>query len=251
MSVSANTLFHFTNFDAVQSILESQGFWPRYSLEILDGLIPDDSPFVKSYVPMVSFCDLKLLQILNSGDSKHTHHFGKCGIGLSKVWGIDRRVSPVSYVHHNSVASRAITEIIHQIRKISKSQNEPRLLEAIIEQIKFLKAYEGRWQKGTWHKRKIRFYDEREWRFVPRERGYPAISNENERVLFVDDYNEELKKSPLKFGVDDVKLIVLEHDKQKLILAEMIHKQFNHLSADEKNNLIACILTIKELQQDY
>ncbi len=251
MSVSANTLFHFTSFEAVQGILQSKGFWPQYSLEVLERLIPDDSPYVKSYVPLVSFCDLKLLQILNTHDSKHTHHFGKCGIGLSKQWGIEKRVSPVLYVHHNSVASRAISEVMHEVRKIYKRREEPKLAEAVLEQIKFLKAYEGYWQKGSRKRSKIKYYDEREWRYVPRENDFPAIAANAERALFIDDSNERLKEHSLTFETEDVKFIVLENDEQKAKLSEKIRNEFVHLDPNQKNDLITKILTIKELRQDY
>ena len=35
-------------------------------------------------------------------------HFGSYGIGFRKDWGIANRISPVSYVHENSIASTTI-----------------------------------------------------------------------------------------------------------------------------------------------
>lgn len=258
MSVSANTLFHFTKFDAIKSILFSKGFWPSYSEEHLETVIKD-SPYSVAYVPVVCFCDLKLIQLLNTVDSKHTEHFGNCGIGLSKKWGIDNRVSPIVYVHENSVAARAITHVMETIRVMKNSKQRSRITNAVIEQIKFLKPYEGFWQKAIDIRQisqdsnpdPIRYYDEREWRFAPKERHFEALNKNNFDEYKIRKRNIALRKFPLTFHYSDIKFIVLENDDQKQELSNEIRSEDNRLSLQDQNDLITKILTIKELREDY
>src|SRR5580704_9789104 len=103
MAVSANTLFHFTSNSNLKSILSSKGFFVQYSDEHFENIIPNNKRFSFAYIPMISFCDLTIMQL--SRDSKHTENFGEYGIGLTKDWGIKNRVSPVIYAHETSQPS--------------------------------------------------------------------------------------------------------------------------------------------------
>ncbi|WP_115373813.1 abortive infection system antitoxin AbiGi family protein [Adhaeribacter pallidiroseus] len=99
MSLSANTLFHFTsNIDYLIGILVN-GFLPRYSLEDFTFAYPESRnpgikhPF-KIGVPMTCFCDIRLTQTKN-----HSATYGKFVIGMQKEWGIKNRITPVTYFH--------------------------------------------------------------------------------------------------------------------------------------------------------
>jgi hypothetical protein len=59
-TVSANTLFHFTNsMDNLKGIL-THGFYPCYSIEDLSVFVPKDifKEEIRHAIPMVSFCDI-------------------------------------------------------------------------------------------------------------------------------------------------------------------------------------------------
>src|SRR5687767_2676126 len=100
MAVSANTLFHFTKSQTLEAILASQGFFPQYSDEHFEDILPPTSIYKICYTPLVSFCDLTIMQL--TGDSLHRESYGEYGLGLTKEWGIKNGVSPVIYVHKES-----------------------------------------------------------------------------------------------------------------------------------------------------
>ena len=170
MSVSANTLFHFTQFDTLKSIIKTSGFWAKYSLENFYTSIPKSSDYNCTYIPMVCFCDLKLTQLSNTSISKHTKYFGGYGIGFNKTWGIKNNISPVSYIHNNSIAFSTISGIISQINTDNNDYSEQLIIE-LGEVVKFLKPYQGYHQKGKKKSGLITYYDEREWRYIPKSKG--------------------------------------------------------------------------------
>lgn len=106
--VSSKTLFHYTStLDAVKAILESKGFWPMYCIEY-----GWDCYFA---VPMCCFCDIPL-SLINS----HMETYGHFGIGMSKKWGIDNGLSPVTYQVKTSYYGRRLK---NRYRKICKEKN--------------------------------------------------------------------------------------------------------------------------------
>src|SRR5688572_23249447 len=90
--ISANTLFHFTNsIDNLLNILRNE-FRPRFCLEnynLLRLRVPAEVGF-EFAVPMVCFCDLPLSQT-----GAHLSVYGDYGIGMTKVWGQRKGITPV------------------------------------------------------------------------------------------------------------------------------------------------------------
>lgn len=254
MAVSADTLFHFTSKESLKGILRTGGFWPTYSKEHFNQIFLADSPFTISHIPMISFCDLRLTQLSNPSISLHTKDFGKYGIGFHKFWGTSNKISPVVYVHKNSTTSNLISDLIKKVRtleKSDKSSGPENINVTLTEFIKFIKPYDGHYQKGNWKKKIRRYYDEREWRFVPRGDKslivYPntEFPKELERKL-----NSSLRKHPLRFSADDIKYLIIERDSDKLEFAEAVNSRSN-LSKSQKTDIITKIISFEEIESDY
>src|SRR5688572_1634832 len=113
MAISANTLFHFTKIEGLQGILRSRGFYCQYSDEHFENILPKSSKHRFCYVPMISFCDLTIMQLCN--DSVHRESFGEFGIGLTKEWGTRNGVSPVMYVHRHSQQTRRLNKLVKEL----------------------------------------------------------------------------------------------------------------------------------------
>jgi hypothetical protein len=166
--VSADTLFHFTpTINKLMNILEKR-FLPHYSLEdfsLIPSQVPNAPPF-KLAIPMVCFCDLPLSQT-----QTHSAIYGDYCIGLSKSWGLRQGVSPVLYYHQNSGMYQNLKTILETYLNDHQSTNfNNKLFNDLLYSLCFLKPYEGsREIKGK--KTTIRFYNEREWRFVPQLHG--------------------------------------------------------------------------------
>ena len=181
--ISANTLFHFTKKNALLAILET-GFRPSYCREQFNLADPGDNTIPDlCYVPMVCFCDIPLSQI--EQHVKEYGEFGKgYGIGLSVEWGLENDISPVTYVPvRNTEASQISTSIytLHQniLSFLAFSIGVPnagedqkvlppykRLLYQINPELLLLMAYLKPY-KGEQNGKPRKFYDEKEWRYVP------------------------------------------------------------------------------------
>jgi hypothetical protein len=248
MPVSANTLFHFTKFETLEKILSSQGFWPKYSLEHFERVLPSNSNYAVAYIPMVCFCDLKLTQLSDESISQHTLDFGNFGIGFKKSWGIRNNISPVVYVHNKSVASKTIINTINQINK-SSIANDKNLVSQLGEIVKFLKPYNGYYQKGTKRKNLINYYDEREWRYIPKESKFVAFPQQLVSSNEIELLNQELQQKPLRFKPNDIKYIIFDGYKKKQSLAKAIENL--KIQPSEKVDLTTKIISLKEIKEDF
>lgn len=248
MAVSADTLFHFTSKTALLGILETQGIWPTYSKERFDKILLDDSPFVISNIPMISFCDLRLTQLSNPSISLHSRDFGKFGLGFKKTWGTRNQISPVVYVHNSSLTSGLINTILKKARTSKEELNEE-LKQSLSELIKFVKPYDGHYQRGNWKRKIRRYYDEREWRFIPNARKFIVYPEALFQNGLKEELNKELKKRPLKFNSDDIKFIVIERDSDKDDVAMTIDRM--RLTKSSKTDLITKIISFEEIDSDY
>jgi hypothetical protein len=172
-NLSANTLFHFTNKTNLISILQECKFIPAYSVETSPLF---DEP---KMVPMVCFCDILLSQI-----NSHIEKYGHYGIGLTKEWGIKNSLSPVVYVSSappenqfvrpsESALSKQLKELERLIWDIRTNHgNDWEIIEPLLEKWEFVscfyKDYENYpFRDYEFQNQKRRFYDEREWRYVP------------------------------------------------------------------------------------
>lgn len=161
-------MFHFTNLENLKSILEKGKFFPRYCLECSFG---DDSNNNLWYIPMVSFCDIRLTQV-----KEHVEVYGKYALGLSKDWGISKKVNPVFYLTKECLPENIISDSLGLIIINTAIGGEGRATKEDIGKfqdiLRYTKPYQGYWYKnanGKYErneKQKI-FYNEREWRYAP------------------------------------------------------------------------------------
>ncbi len=110
--IHSNSLYHYTNKDALIKILTTKCFLTSYCLEDFSWLnksIPVDKifhrnevnqsdKFIDVYVPMVCFCD-----ILEKDSKKHSDLYGKYALVMKKEWALKNNISPVTYIHNNSL----------------------------------------------------------------------------------------------------------------------------------------------------
>lgn len=246
--LSTDELFHFTKIDRLISIIKD-GFYPRYNLEhtFLSDLFELHSA-VES-IPMVCFCDIPLNMV-----QEHSSKYGKCAIGLDKKWGEKYGLSPVIYVHKNSSIGDAISALANSFSNFQHSEYDSDFKLSLMvstfakglgQLTYFVKQYERTEDEylcingKPYEFKKGRFYDEREWRFVPSNSidnfwlvQPDIIHNEDE----LNKANEKLKKHTLRFEIDDIKYIICEteEDKNKLINALCERFQLNNEDVLEK-----------------
>ena len=183
--------------------------------------------------------------------------YGPYGIGLSKEWGIQQGISPVLYIHQNTKINDITKNIFDILEKEIHCGNHS---DAIRTQnsrnglLSFIKPYEGRLKRKGKIK-KVRFYDEREWRYVQKvENALPwAIIEEKYRnVLIANHLNNSLStRHKLDFKPDDIKYLIVKDESEILPLISKIENIKEHYGPDSVKLLTSRIITIKQIREDY
>lgn len=235
-NISADYLFHFTkSFDNLVSILK-EGFAPNYCLENWRTL---DEKLLHLGIPMVCFCDIPELFI-----EPHKNKYGPYGIAMEKSWGIEKKITPITYVHKDSFNYNALqtiwkiyieneqtikrndfiadVEIMGMKGKKYKYGVAEHFQEAFNSLYFLFKPYIGDDFSG----KDVCFYDEREWRFYP-FRVTPAYLSEdyyykNDEGKYVvnsiqwETFVNNLKKLySLKFPFSAVKTVYVQNNEEK------------------------------------
>jgi hypothetical protein len=173
--------------------------------------------------PVVCFCDLPIsLQYL------HRENFGGYGVGLKKRWGIEKYLTPVVYSHTESITSTVLKYFIenfieengrHMIH--GNGLNYQGFNNNISYLLMFFKPYEGyRYNKETqnFDENITRFYDEREWRYIPLNCEGLKLNLEMSDYKIANILIEENKKiqrnNKLEFTLNDIEYLFLREEKE-------------------------------------
>lgn len=216
MNISSTSLFHFTsNIDTLKNILEND-FFAQYSVEnFLNVITGDTNPNLEKGIPMVCFCDIPLSQI-----AKHTKIYGSYALGLTKEWAFKNKINPIIYTYHKSDLADNIIELT---MKLIKDKDEKDNLYYYMSQlIQYIKPYKGTFKKGTKTFKNLRFYNEREWRFIPQlfnERIPVWLKKSEGRDLNPREINKDIienkySRAKLKFEAQDIKHIIVKTEKE-------------------------------------
>jgi hypothetical protein len=243
MNLSSNELFHFTKFDYLKSIVETKSFIPRFSLEFTR--LSDSFQHKATFLPvaMVCFCDIPFQH-----SEEHRKRYGNHGIVLTENWKMKKKLNPVFYIQSESFLAAVFsnfTSMTPDFYPIIDSQDYGEKIPYMLSRIGnnltyltyFVKQFENKLETpvhyngklvGVYEKR--RFYDEKEWRFIPFE-----AENNNELFLEFDDYldteklkaaNQKLEKYKLTFEIDDIEYLIVNSVAEKNVLEDIIWKKF-------------------------
>lgn len=244
MSVSSNTLFHFTsNFENLLNILDNY-FKPHYSLEDFNVVFPGEpQDYLELAIPMVSFCDIPLSQA-----SGHLSTYGSYGIGMTKEWGKKQGITPVLYTHGESLLADCIRDII---KKTEKLVDDRKFLSDLM---RFIKPYSGSLWRENGIKNDIIFYNEREWRYMPV--GHELFLQKDD-FLNKDKrekYNGELAvKYAISFVPDDIRYIVVKNEDEIVPLVDhlLVLGKERKFSMAEGEKLVTRIITSERIKEDF
>lgn len=228
-SISTNTVFHFTkSMDNLESILKND-FYPHYCFEDFFGTI-SSIPNVEKAIPMVCFCDIPLSQV-----QKHIKTYGEYALGLSKKWAIKKKINPVLYAYPNSDFTNKLNDALFELVQHEKDKDlSEKLSDQFISAIQYIKPYEGKlWKDGQWTKDMIRFYDEREWRYIPQlAKSKSSLMIRKRDSLEDKDYPMILKKLNdlmatvehlrLSFEPNDIKFIIVRNENEVLPMLDNV-----------------------------
>lgn len=212
MSLSSNSVIHYTNkLENLKGIFKSEGFRLKYCLEKLNINFGKE---ISSAIPMVSFCDIPLSEVKN-----HTDSYGSYGIGLYKNWAKQNGLNPILYLENNSYISETISNLISRLLKLRETTEglDNILMKETLKLLFYCKNYEGYLKHGIIDDDNYRFYNEREWRFIPNEETLvekgiiPLIWGER-FLKEKEKYNDEVKDLYLSFNVKDISYIIVDDE---------------------------------------
>ena len=276
-TIKSNSLFHFTPKEEYLLDILENGFWPRYCFEDIEWLIPKDlknelkkqeednfwetltKKLIKYNIssiayPMSCFCDIPLSKI-----TAHTDFYGGFGLGMTKEWGIRKRLNPIFYLSDNSIIPNLIQSFLLKTAPIDfwKSiQSEKTNQNTIIQLMKFLKPLRGKMKVNGKEVTK-NFDEECEWRYAP-------TSDENNLFPnflpnFLANNNEELQDSnivtkkvaSLNFEPSDIKYIFVPEDSNIPTIINKINTIFTNHPEHERLLLLSKVISLDTIRKDF
>ena len=276
-TIKSNSLFHFTPKEEYLLDILENGFWPRYCSEDIEWLIPKNfknelekqeednfwetltKELIKYNIssiayPMSCFCDIPLSKI-----TAHTDFYGGFGLGMTKEWGIRKRLNPIFYLSDNSIIPNLIQSFLLKTAPIDfwKSiQSEKTNQNTIIQLMKFLKSLRGKMKVNGKEVTK-NFDEECEWRYAP-------ASDENNLFPnflpnFLANNNEELQDSnivtkkvaSLNFEPSDIKYIFVPEDSNIPTIINKINTIFTNYPEHERLLLLSKVISLDTIRKDF
>ena len=259
MSISTNSLFHYTSsIDNLFNIL-NKGFYPSYCKENILA-----KEFSSSFaVPIVSFCDIPLSQV-----KEHTEKYGTYAIGLTLDWARRNRLNPVQYLDVNSNLGEGIAKILGFIYLDWSSLIQDDKIfdefyqgpyQGALSILKSIKNYSGILERKNGKKINTKFYDEREWRYGPVIKVddadyYIDIFFEGKFELMQERFTAKphFKKYCLTFDCFDIKYILIDNAKEIPRVIKYLKSQTHLFKNEEEYQLMLTrILTIEQIREDF
>lgn len=233
-NLSSSVLFTFTpKLDYLLTLLEN-GITPRFVCERLPGT-------KLSYViPMKCFCDIPLGKI-----KRHIGRYGCYGLGIKKSFLQKIGVTPVIYVHQNS----------ESFFKFKKTTTEEL---AKMPFLPLLKRYYGDDyyidpETLKVERKRIRFYDEREWRFIPKGIK-PDTTNQFQTIeegalsVFKMNLDKNFEYPSIQIPFEEIEYIIIGKKKET---AEMVKQLRLKFGRPEMERLIPKLISAESISKDF
>jgi hypothetical protein len=204
---------------------------------------------------MVCFCDLSLSQI-----SEHIDLYGSYGVGLKKEWGIRNKLNPIIYANEDSLLAHSFGHLARNITDLLSIDTVDSKFSITaynyVKVLKYFKSYQGDLNRNGELIRNVRFYNEREWRYIPN-----IDSDKNiESALSRDEYknaiklaqeNAKLEKYKLTFKLEDIKYLFVKDESEIYSMVKAIREINSKYSIEEIDILVSKILTTKQIKEDF
>lgn len=242
--ISAEALLHFTRSMARLTGILKNDFHPRYNLE----KYRLGRHVVEAAFPLISFCDIPLSRLKN-----HISTYGYYGIGMTRAWAEKKGLNPILYLREGATLSRFMGAVMDGTAQTGT--NEAVMISALRNIRAYIKQFEGDFYRdGRWI-RNVRFYNEREWRYVPEigEGELPAILKKKDFMdrAVLRRAEAKLKKYRLDFEPDDIKYIIVRNEREILNTVKILKKIEEKYSPETVEILTSRILTSEQILRDF
>ncbi len=246
MAISTNSIIHYTDSFQKLKLILLEGFAIKYCAE---KLIVDDEISSAAAHPMISFCDIPLTQAF-----RHFSAYGRYGIGLSKEWANKLGINPVLYLDKNSSATKALGHLLKERREKTTTLT-PVLRNKILRIKCFTKNYTGLLKRKDVEIPNYRFYDEREWRYVPEGKylnGAKFSIHLKDYLKDKEKYNNSLSDIRIEFNHNDITYIIVDKVAEIPQLIKAIRNSYsNKCTADDLDIFFSKICSTNQIENDY
>ncbi len=246
MAISTNSIIHYTDsYEILISILK-EGFRIKYCGEELK---LGHTVGSKAAHPMISFCDIPL-----SDSKQHFDAYGKYGIGLTKEWAVENGVNPVLYIDSNSLFAKSLYELIKE-RRNKESNLTKKQKEEILQIKSYAKNYSGLLKRKSVNNPNYKFYDEREWRLVPKKEDMndaPFSIDLNSYKKEKESYNSKISNCRFNFSSEDISYIIVENTSEIPDMINFLRKEYSDkCTAKQLDILFSKICSTEQIVADY
>lgn len=248
MALSTNSIIHYTRtIDSLKLILE-EGFKVKYCYE---KVFAAEEGHLHAAFPMVSFCDIPLSQV-----GAHLDSYGEYGVGLKKDWAKANKLSPVLYFDKDSELINYMWKEFDRFNeKLKKKEIKFEDLEHLIKILSYSKNYEADLERNGETIPDYRFYNEREWRFIPNSEILDKASSYVSEKKYSDDkkkYNDELSHIRLTFETGDISYIIVKSEEEIKIITQVIRNIYaDKCTLSEMEILLTRIVTADQIRNDF
>ncbi|WP_279486569.1 abortive infection system antitoxin AbiGi family protein [Aeromonas veronii] len=238
MNPKSDSLFHFTKSLDVLKLILKNGVEPRFCLEDITWL--NIKGLTKIGLPMSCFCDIPISRLKN-----HNEFYGGFGIALSKDWALKNGLHPIAY----TTKGGHIQELADSLKNIMNENptneinvlNFYRLISLVKPLIGLMKDKNG--QEDI----KVDFYQESEWRYVPKT---VDVLHEDNFSRDVDEANDRVKEYALKFNPTDINYIFVNSDSDIPKIIDIITNELNIANENEVKMLYSKVVSFERLRKD-
>lgn len=245
MSISTNSIIHYTNTLAKLKGIITEGFKIKYCVE---KLISKTKSYGNAH-PMISFCDIPL-----SDSSRHFDLYGSYGIGISKEWAKKYGINPVLYIDKDSRISDALDKLEKKFSGNKKAIPDE-AFNVILMTKCFSKNYRGPLKRGKIDDSNYKFYDEREWRFVPNKSDIGNESVSVDATIYEKDkdlFNNKLSEYRFTFNHDDISYLIVKSTDEIPDMIEFLRNSFyKTLKISELDILLSKVCSTEQIIEDY
>lgn len=257
--LSSQSLFHYVSKKEYLIDILQNDFHPRYVKEEFSF---ETRKLKEVAIPMLCFCDITLSNI-----EEHVKWYGNYGIGMKKEWAIKNGLTPVHYFNPKSHAMKDLAVALNYMRE--DFENNRIQHSGYIRNyynIWFMKPYEGKQFNHQNDKNcKKKFYDEREWRYIPSldelknlagDLSMSLTGDRLNRFINEPEYKKNINKKladsvRLSFRPEDITYIIVENEQER---AEII-QQIKNVKSKHGNKVvdIVCskIISLEQIKNDF
>lgn len=247
MAISTNSIIHYTDsIDKVKGILKD-GFRTKYCLE---RILTKNGKVMRGAFPMICFCDIPL------GDAKnHLDSYGYYGVGLTKEWATTHGLNPVFYIDKESSLGNILREQYERYLNTNNKGEHKEWRSDFIYTISHTKNYEGSLVRGAVKDERYRFYNEREWRFVPSKeqlKGSRRVINTNEYLEDKVNFNQEVSSIILPFEAKELSYVIVKTNDEIPEMVRFLRETFSdRITALGLEILLTRVISAEQIVSDF